>query len=230
MPLPVLVALEVPPPVPPEVDDAELFPKIATELPLTLTGALTEIPIPDPEPTWITGAAGTPAGDTGCIAGEAWPRMAIEFPSTFTGKLIDICMPDPLAGVLLASLEPLAEAIPAPMAQSPPVSSTPCRPRFTQWFMVLPLTTAISSTTAIRRRASPRTDESTPDRMMSRGTGYLPCASRERILGRPRACERCLVPPAGRHRVPGCGATYRVPEVSPSDSCRWTSRRRRPRR
>jgi len=138
MPLPLLVALEVTPPVPPEVDDAELFPKIATELPLTLTGALTEIPIPDPEPTWIAGAAGTPAGDTGCIDGVAWPRIAIEFPSTFTGKLIDICMPDPLAGVLLASLEPLAEAIPAPMAQSPPVSSTPCRPRFTQWFMVLP--------------------------------------------------------------------------------------------
>ncbi len=41
MPLPLLVVLEVPPPVPPEVDDAELFPKIATELPLTLTGALT---------------------------------------------------------------------------------------------------------------------------------------------------------------------------------------------
>ncbi len=65
MPLPVLVALELPPPVSPEVDDAELVPRIATELPLTLTGALTEIPIPDPEPTWITGAAGTPAGETG---------------------------------------------------------------------------------------------------------------------------------------------------------------------
>jgi hypothetical protein len=138
MPLPLLVALELPPPVSPDVDVAELCPKIATELPLTLTGALTEIPIPDPEPTWITGAAGTPAGDTGCMAGPAWPRIAIEFPPTVTGKLIDICMPDPLAGVLLASLELLAEAIPAPMAQSPPVSSTPCRPRFTQWFMVLP--------------------------------------------------------------------------------------------
>ena len=130
--MPVLVALELPPPEPPEVDAAELLPNIATELPLTLTGALTEIPTPDPDPTWITGAAGTPAGDTGWMAGAAWPRIAIEFPSTFTGKLIDICMPDPTAGVLLASLEPLAEAIPAPMAQSPPVSSTPCRPRFTQ--------------------------------------------------------------------------------------------------
>src|SRR6266550_4383335 len=165
MPLPLLVALELPPaPVPPEVDDAELFPKIATELPLTLTGALTEIPIPDPEPTWITGAAGTPAGDTGCMAGLAWPRIAIEFPSTFTGKLIDICMPDPLAGVLLASLKPLAEAIPAPMAQSPPVSSTPCRPRFTQWFMVLPFDNCDFVNDCIRQRVSPRTDESTPDR------------------------------------------------------------------
>src|SRR5437764_7441332 len=131
MPLPLLVALEFPPPVPPEVDDAELCPRTATELPVTLTGALTEIPMPDPEPAWITGAAGTPADDTGCMAGAAWPRMAIEFPSTFTGKLIDICMPDPLAGVLSDPLVPLAEAIPAPMAQSPPVSSTPCRPRFT---------------------------------------------------------------------------------------------------
>jgi hypothetical protein len=216
--------------VPPEVDDAELFPSTAIELPLTLTGALTEIPIPDPEPTLITGAAGTPAGDTGCAAGVAWPRMAIEFPSTFTGKLIDICMPDPLLIALLASLEPLAEAIPAPMAQSPPVSSTPCRPRFTQWFMVLPLTTAISSTTAIRRRCR-RGRTNRPRTGMSRGTGQSPCASRGRSLGRPRACERCLVPPAGRPRVPGCGATYRMPEVSPSNSCRWTSRpprRRRP--
>jgi hypothetical protein len=41
MPLPLLVALEVPPPVPPEVDVAELCPSTAIALPVTLTGALT---------------------------------------------------------------------------------------------------------------------------------------------------------------------------------------------
>ena len=42
MPLPLLVALELPPaPVPPEVDVAELCPSTAIALPVTLTGALT---------------------------------------------------------------------------------------------------------------------------------------------------------------------------------------------
>ena len=105
-------------------DDVEDdFPPTATDVPVTLTGAETaDFPV-------AAGVELPPDFDD--------PRMLIDVPETFTGtetRCLTTPVMDP-AGGAEGVLGDSAEAIPAPMAKSPPLRTAVCSPLLSQVFM-----------------------------------------------------------------------------------------------
>jgi hypothetical protein len=115
----------------------EPCPSTDTELPLTVTGIDTDRSTPlrgalltddaDPLAVVLVAEASAPFGAAGAALAELCPSTETALPVTCTGAAIGAettvppCVPD----------VPSAEAMPAPMAQSPPTKSVPCRQRFT---------------------------------------------------------------------------------------------------